>query len=137
MEQIQATFIAQPEWLQSLIGLASLAEAALFVNYVLKHVILVVAAPHLDRESKTIDKSAAWLATAAPLLVISQGIGAVKHLPEFLTKLIEHSAEALIVISVAMAMVTALTYANELYDRLPRTRNRPIKGFVQVVKLLV
>lgn len=74
MEELSATFHAQPLWLQSLIGLALLAAAALALNYVLKHVILRLAAPYLDRKSKTIDKAAAWLATAAPLMVISRGI---------------------------------------------------------------
>ena len=36
-----------------------------------------------------------------------------------------------------MAIVRALAYANELYDRLPTSKNKPIKGFVQVAKILV
>ncbi|WP_416830282.1 MAG: mechanosensitive ion channel family protein [Erythrobacter sp.] len=137
MEELSATFHAQPLWLQSLIGLALLAAAALALNYVLKHVILRLAAPYLDRKSKTIDKAAAWLATAAPLMVISRGITLVPNLPEEVYTVVRNTAQALIVISVAMAIVKALTYANELYERLPRSKNRPIKGFVQVVKILV
>ena len=105
------TFAEQAPLVQSLIGLILLVGAALSVNYLLKSVILRIAEPYLDRKTKTIDKSVAWLATAAP--------------------------QALIVISVAMAIVKALTYANELYERLPRSKNRPIKGFVQVVKIIV
>jgi len=137
MEEISRTFYAQPLWLQSLIGLVLLALAALAVNYVLKHVILRIAAPYLDRRTRTIDKAATWLATAAPLLVVSRGIALVPNLPEDAYTLIRNTAQALIVISVAMAIVKALSYANELYERLPRSKNRPIKGFVQVVKILV
>ncbi|EAQ28300.1 Small-conductance mechanosensitive channel [Erythrobacter sp. NAP1] len=137
MEQLLDTFYAQPLWLQSLLGLTLLFTAALLVNYVLKHVILRIAAPYLDRKTKTIDKAAAWLATAAPLLIISRGIALVPNLPDEVYTLVRNSAQALIVISVAMAIVKGLTYANELYERLPRSKNRPIKGFVQVVKIVV
>ncbi|AWW73008.1 mechanosensitive ion channel protein MscS [Erythrobacter sp. KY5] len=137
MEQLLDTFYAQPLWLQSLLGLTLLFTAALLVNYLLKHVILRIAAPYLDRNTRTIDKAAAWIATAAPLLIISRGIALVPNLPDEVYTLVRNSAQALIVISVAMAIVKGLTYANELYERLPRSRNRPIKGFVQVVKILV
>jgi miniconductance mechanosensitive channel len=36
-----------------------------------------------------------------------------------------------------MAIVKALTYANEVYERRPIAKNRPIKGYLQVVKLVV
>jgi len=137
MEYLTALFDAQPSWVQASLGLVLLALVSLTVNYVLKHVILRVAAPFLDRKSKTIDKAAAWLATAAPLLIISRGIVFVRHLPEEFTTVVTNVAQALIVVSVAMAIVKALTYANELYERLPRSKNRPIKGFIQVVKIVV
>ena len=131
------TFAEQAPLVQSLIGLILLVGAALSVNYLLKSVILRIAEPYLDRKTKTIDKSVAWLATAAPLLIISRGIVLVPNLPEGAYTVIRNVAQALIVISVAMAIVKALTYANELYERLPRSKNRPIKGFVQVVKIIV
>ncbi|MCK0127109.1 mechanosensitive ion channel family protein [Erythrobacter sp. F6033] len=137
MQALSETFYSQPLWAQSLIGLVLLAAAALTLNYVLKHVILRLAAPYLDEKTTTIDKAAAWLATAAPLLVISRGIYLVPHLQEEVYTVVRSVAQALIVISVAMAIVKALTYANELYERMPRSKNKPIKGFVQVVKILV
>ena len=143
MEQLVDTFYAQPFlaaqplWAQSLIGLLLLAIASIAVNFVLKHVILRLAAPFLDKKTKTIDKSATWLATAAPLLIISRGISLVPHLPAEVYAIIRSVAEALIVVSVAMAIVKALTYANEVYERLPQSRNKPIKGYVQVIKILV
>jgi miniconductance mechanosensitive channel len=137
MEFLASLFARQPDWAQSLVGIAALVLAALAVNFVLKKVILRFASPYLDSKSKTIDKAAAWLATAAPLLVISRGVWLVPHLPEDIGTLVSNTAQALIVISIAMAIVKALSYANELYERLPRSKNRPIKGFVQVVKIVV
>jgi len=128
---------AQPAWVQTLIDLTVLFVGALIANYVLKYIILRAAAPYLDSKSKTIDQSAAWLATAVPLLIVSYGIGTVANLSVEVRVAIANITHALIVFSFAMAIVKGLTYANELYERLPRSKNRPIKGFVQVVKILV
>ncbi|MEL7446058.1 MAG: mechanosensitive ion channel family protein [Pseudomonadota bacterium] len=137
MNTLLTMFAEQPQWAQSLIGLTLLAIIALAVNYLLKRVILRAAAPYLDAKTDTIDKSAAWLATVIPLLIVSRGIAAVPNLPDEVTVLVTNVAQALIALSVAMAIVKALTYANEVYERMPRSRNRPIKGFVQVIKILV
>ncbi len=137
MEQFTELFATQPPWVQSVAGLFGLFAAAIIVNYVLKYVILRAAAPYLDSKSQTIDKSAAWLATVAPLLIISNGIWAVPNTSDQVRIVIANVTQAMIVLSVAMAIVKALTYANEVYERLPTSRNRPIKGFVQVVKILV
>lgn len=117
--------------------MTGLIIAALAANYVLKRVILRAAAPYLDRGSQTIDKSAAWLATVVPLLIISNGILVVPNLPAAARIVIANVTQALIVVSVAMAIVKALTYANEVYERLPQSRNRPIKGYLQVLKIVV
>ena len=137
MNELLATFDEQALWLQSLIGLAALALAALAVNYLLKKVILRAAKPFLDRQTDTSDKAAAWLATVVPLLIISRGIDFVPHLAETLRVVISNVAQGVIVLSIAMAIVKALTYVNEVYERRPESKNRPIKGYLQVVKIVV
>jgi len=137
MGTVSALFADQPYWAQSFIGLVALALAAIAVNFILKKVILRAAAPYLDRDSDRIDKAAAWLATVAPLLIISYGIEIVPHLYEELRVVIANIAQALIVLSIALSIVRALGYANEVYERQPQARDRPIKGYVQVVKILV
>ncbi len=137
MEQIFEYYDAQIFWVQSVIGLLGLLLAALLVNYVLKRVILRAAAPYIDSESHQDDKAAAWLATVVPLLMISRGVALVPHLNSDFVSVVRNVAQALIVVSIAMAIVKALSYLNEVYDRLPRSKNRPIKGFVQVVKIVV
>jgi len=118
-------------------ALTVLILAAVIANYILKAVILNALGRYLDQKTHTDDKAAAWLATVVPLLIISRGIALVPNLSGDLRTLVTSTAQALIVVSVAMAIVKALTYANELYERLPTSKNRPIKGFVQVVKILV
>lgn len=124
-------------WLQTLIALALLTVVALAVNFLLKRVLLRIAAPYLDTRSKTADKAAAWLATVIPLLIISRGIKLVPHmLPEVLT-VTSNLAQALIIVSLAMAINWGLNYANELYTRRPEARNRPLKGYIQVLKIVI
>ncbi|MEP0392348.1 MAG: mechanosensitive ion channel family protein [Erythrobacter sp.] len=132
-----AIFTAQPIWLQTIVGAAGLVVAALVVNFILKDVILRLAAPYLDGKTKTIDASATWFATVAPLLIVSNGIGWVPGLSEVAVTIIANVTQALIVLSIAMGIVRALTYANEVYERRPQSKNRPIKGYLQVVKIIV
>ena len=124
-------------WLQSLIALAGLAVVALAVNWLIKRVLLRAAAPYLDKRSDTVDRSVAWLATVIPLLIVSRGIAVVPNLPTEIVTVTVNVVKALIVLSVAMAISWALNYANELYARRPEARSRPIKGYVQVVKIAV
>ncbi len=124
-------------WLQSLIALAGLAVVALAVNWLIKRVLLRAAAPYLDKRSNTVDRSVAWLATVIPLLIVSRGVAVVPNLPAEVVTVTVNVVKALIVLSVAMAISWALNYANELYARRPEARSRPIKGYVQVVKIVV
>ena len=137
MDTIAQTFAEQTPWVQTLFGLVALGLAALTVNFILKRVILSALARFLDQNTDMDDRAAGWAATVVPLLIISRGIALVPNLSESVRTLVTHAAQALIVVSVAMAVVRALTYANELYERLPTSKNRPIKGFVQVAKILV
>ena len=137
MEILASLFAAQPDWAQTLIGVTALVLGALAVNFMLKRVLLRAVAPYLDKETQTSDKAAAWLATVVPLLIVSNGIAVVPGIAEEVRTVIANVAQALIVVSVAMAMVKALTYANEVYERQPTSKDRPIKGFIQVVKIVV
>jgi len=130
-------FVQLPEWLQTAIGLTALILGAFISNFIAKNVILRVAEPILDKRSKTPDKAAFWLATSIPLMIMSRGILYLEHLPENFVTVVHNIAEALIVISFAMALIKAITYTNELYERRPHARNRPIKGYLQVLKIIV
>ena len=137
MQRLLDDYSGFPLWLQSLIALCALAVAALTVNWLLKKVLLRIAAPYLDARSDTVDRSAAWLTTVIPLLLVSRGIGLVPHLPEEVVNVTVNIARTMIVLSIAMAIGGALDYANELYSRRPESRSRPIKGYVQVVKIAI
>jgi miniconductance mechanosensitive channel len=137
MEQLSQLFAEQAPWVQTFIALIGLGLAAVIVNYLLKAIILRTLSRYFDQRTDTDDKAAGWAATVVPLLIVSRGINLVPNLSEEMRTFVTHTAQALIVVSVAMAIIRALAYANELYERLPTSKNRPIKGFVQVAKILV
>ena len=95
-------------------GLLALGLAAVTVNFILKRIILSAVSRYLDQKSDMDDRAAGWAATVVPLLIISRGITLVPNLTDDVTVLVTHIAQALIVVSVAMAIVRALGYANEL-----------------------
>lgn len=137
MESLRTTFEAQPLWAQSLIGLILLALAAWTVNFIIKRVILRAAAPFLDTRSQTADRAAARLANVVPALLISYGIVFVPNLPDAVVTVVQNVALASIVLSVAFALSGALDYVNELYHRTPDALTRPIKGYLQVLKIVI
>lgn len=130
-------FRAQPDWLQMVIGLAVITFAAMLANYIIKKVILRAAKPFLDTRSLTADKAAARLANVVPALIVTYGIALVPSIPDYIVTSVENIASACIVISIAFAISGAINYINELYLRTPQARNRPIKGYLQVLKIIV
>nr|WP_119084455.1 mechanosensitive ion channel domain-containing protein [Altererythrobacter sp. B11] len=127
----------QPEWVQALAGLAILALAAAAANFIIKKVILRAAAPFLDQRSDTVDRAAARLANVVPALIVSSGIGLVPYLPAAVITVVENVASALIVVSIAFAIAGGLDYVDERYRRRPESRSRPIKGYIQLLKILL
>ncbi|WP_407919323.1 mechanosensitive ion channel family protein [Croceicoccus estronivorus] len=137
MEAIQTYIANQPLWVQTLTGLVELALVAAAANFIIKKVILRAAAPFLDRRSLTVDKAAARLANVIPALIVAHGIVFVPYLPEGAIAVIRNVARACIVLSVAFALSGGLNYVNELYQRRPEARSRPIKGYIQVLKIVL
>jgi len=137
MDSLQTFLAEQPLWLQSLIGIALLVLAAAAVNFIVKKVILRAAAPFLDERSLTADKAVARLANVLPAMIIGNGIHLVPNLPAELVTVVRNVAAACIVLSVAFAISGGLDYVNELYRRRPESNNRPIKGYVQLLKIVL
>lgn len=77
------------------------------------------------------------LVPLVPAIIIARGIGFVPHLPHTLELAVLRSAQAVAVLFVALAFGALLNAANAIYNRYPIAHGRPIKGYLQVVKILV
>jgi len=78
-----------------------------------------------------------WLARLVPALVLQFGIQLVPGVPDRAERLIGNIAMALMVFFVVMAISAALSALEALYRATPAGGQRPIKGLLQLVKLVL
>jgi miniconductance mechanosensitive channel len=77
------------------------------------------------------------LSHIVPALVIMFGIKAVPNLSPVIVAVARNVASAFIVLSVALALGKAMDLINSLYQRRPNAHQRPIKGYLQVVQVVI
>lgn len=137
------------DWLEqhpvshTLLSLAALCLLAWVANWLTKHILLrglrrLVGLSSLAADPKLTPLGiVARLSNIVPALVLTLGVKAVPALPTPLVTVVENVCSAFIVLTVALAVAGALNLANELYQRRPDAHLRPIKGYIQVLKIVV
>lgn len=133
--------VAPYPWLETLIGLALLVAAATAANMLLKPLIVRVLTRIMDGLSQKVSREDALpvarrLANILPAVVVSEGVVLVPHLPPAVETVARNVCSASVILMGAMALSAALNLLNEIYQRRPAAANRPIKGYLQVVKIL-
>jgi miniconductance mechanosensitive channel len=130
---------AHPE-LQTLVGASALILAA-WIAYWVVHRIL---ARGLQQAMQRLSPEHAWdtsvirrLANILPAMVLSLGVGAVPGLPDAVVTVVRNVCTGVIIVTVAMAISAALDILNTLYQRRADAHLHPIKGYLQVVKIVV
>lgn len=116
---------------------------AFMTNFVVKRILLTVVDKLLTRTSFGSDPEARAqnvierLANIVPALVISSGIALVPHLPVPIVTIVKNVANAFVILTLAIAMASVLDIAEAIYRRRPRANLKPIKGYVQIVKIAI
>ncbi len=145
LEGLQQTLEPWP-WAYTAVVLAALILAAWLANFVTKKILLrglrklVARLPGGNtpgREQGSNLRVISRLANVVPSMVLAAGIRIVPDLPPDLVNFVIAACRAWAVLTVALAVSHALDAANELYERRPDARNKPIKGYLQVVKIVV
>jgi miniconductance mechanosensitive channel len=77
------------------------------------------------------------LAHVAPAVVLYYGIPLVPGLPETASQLAQRVAMAVIVLVIALAADKFLSAMNQVYQTRPDANTRPIKGYLQIVKIVL
>ncbi|WP_449469205.1 mechanosensitive ion channel family protein [Sphingobium chungangianum] len=134
-------YVNEP-WMQSGLALLLLGIVAWAANWVAKRIVLRLLLRLLHHlpfriEGKHIGAIVARLSNIVPALVIQVGIGTVPHLPAQAVTFVRSLSTAFIILTIAIALSGFLTLLNDLYQRRPNAANRPIKGYVQLGKLLL
>jgi len=126
-----------PPWAESLIGLGLLIAVAALANLLVKQLVLRFVQRMLPVDGPTPAPVVARLANIVPALIVSRGIGAVPHLPAALVTVTRNVASAFIILTIVLAINAALNVAGALYERRPGAASRPIKGYIQLLKIIL
>jgi miniconductance mechanosensitive channel len=122
------------------VGLAALVGTAVVAHWITIRVLLKAISRGLSRAgltqvSETLRPVSVRLARIVPTLILYQGVQAVPHLPSAVVLVTRNVAAAFMILTLMMAITAALTLVNTVYSRRPEAASRPIKGYIQVVKI--
>lgn len=129
--------------LNTLISALALLLAAWLSNWVMKRILLrgierALRATPIGHDSAIIDaKIISRLSNIVPALIISIGVGFVPDLPEAVVLVVRNVCSAIVVLVFALAFSSGLNLINTLYERRPDARIRPVKGYIQVIQIVV
>ncbi|MDR6990414.1 mechanosensitive ion channel family protein [Luteimonas sp. 3794] len=144
LEQLQTTLAPYP-WAYTVTVLCAVLLVAWLANFLTKRVLLrglrqlllkspLGGAQH-DHEVRL--QVIPRLANVVPALVISAGVSLVPDLPSQLVTVVEALCQVFVVVTIALAVSKALDTINRSYEQRPDARNKPIKGYLQVAKIVM
>ena len=131
------------EGLSALAGTAVVAAAVVVLYLVSRFVALRLVAVMVRRTETDWDdrflqrKAPHRLALVPAAMLAALGIGAVQGLPTIAVTGTQRVAWSIVVASVTWAMFGALDAVNDIYEQHDYAVSRPIKGYLQLVKLLL
>lgn len=141
--ELFVVFAAGRPWVYTLSALGLLILTTWLSNFITKQILLrgarrFLAATSLGRDPNVgIDKVITRLAHVVPALVLSTGIVLIPDLPAAAIAIVRNVANAYVILTVALALGHFLESVNAIYNRRPEAGVRPIKGYTQVVKIVV
>jgi miniconductance mechanosensitive channel len=130
-------------WVQTAIWIGVILIAALFVNFVVKRLLLkglnwALSSTAFGRDQELRrHKVIPRIANIMPALAISTGAKWIPNLPEAAYHIVVNVTNAFIVLTIALAISGVLAIFDTIYHRRPESRMRPVKGFVQVAKIVI
>ena len=144
LQALQETLSPWP-WAYTAVMLALLLLLAWLANFITKKVLLralrkalgMLPALRAEDAPAVQMRAVPRLANVVPALVIAGGIVLVPGLPDGIALLIRNLAQVFIVLTVVMAIGHVLDDINAIYERRPDARNKPIKGYLQVAKIVL
>ena len=129
--------------LPPIMGLLGLIVAALIADIVIKRIVVGVVRTIAKRSKVTWDDAliehnvVGRIVQLVPGFIIFAGVAFVPDLPEHGAELIRNVAMAYMVLVSTMALTALLGAANTVYSSLPVAKDRPLKGFVQLLQIVV
>ena len=129
--------------LPPVLGVIALLIAAVVVHLLVKGILVRGAQAVAKKSSTTWDDALiehrvfARLAQVVPGIIVYSGIPFVPELPDSVVQLTRNVAAGYMVLMLTMALSAALSAGSAIYSSLPIAKERPLKGFVQLVQIAV
>ena len=124
-------------------GLLMLLAGAVIIDLIVKRVLVGTVRAFARRSSITWDDALVTynvfgrLAQVVPALIVFVGVPFVPGLPEGAAQLIRNVAMGYMLLMLTLTLTAMLSAANMIYAASPVAKERPLKGFVQVVQIAV
>lgn len=126
---------------EMLVGLCLLLLLAFIADFIVRRILTRLALHLAGRAVHDLDvllrPVVRGFTRVVPAIVIHRGVSAVPHLSTGMVTLVENVAGAFMIVAVAVAFGAVLDMTNALYARSPRAHRRSIKGYLQVVKIVI
>ncbi len=124
-------------------GVLALLAGAVVINLIAKRVLVGSVRAFAKRSSVTWDDALVThnvfgrLVQVVPALIVFVGAPFVSGLPEGVVQLMRNVAMGYMVLMLTLALTAMLSAANTIYAASPVAKDRPLKGFVQLVQIVV
>ncbi|MDH0711417.1 mechanosensitive ion channel family protein [Acinetobacter johnsonii] len=133
----------QYPWIEMLTGFCILILVAILAYIIAKHVVvrgirhLITKLKFANHDIMSQHSVIRRIANIVPAIVITNGIVTVPHLSAKMVSFVQMAAQAFIFLTIALAIGELLNIFNLVYQRNPKSRNKPIKGYLQLIKLII
>jgi miniconductance mechanosensitive channel len=124
-------------------GVLAMLVGAIIVNMIVKRLLVGAVRTFAKRTSVTWDDALVShdvfgrLAQVVPALIVFVGVPFIPGLPEGVVQLFRNVAMGYMVLMLTLALTAMLSAANTIYSASPIAKDRPLKGFVQLVQIVV
>ncbi|MBT6210599.1 MAG: mechanosensitive ion channel [Woeseia sp.] len=129
--------------LPPIVGILVLLAGAIVVDLIAKRVLVSTVKTIAERSSSAWDDALVThnvfgrLAQVVPALIVFVGVPFVSGLSEGVVQLIRNVAMGYMVLMLTLALTAMLSAGNTIYSASPAAKDRPLKGFVQVLQIVV
>lgn len=131
-----------PQWTAPLVGTLLVFVASWIAYKLVRNYLLRILTSWVDRSSvkwddilleETVLSRASWF---APLLVVFYGLKLVEGVPVEILDAMERGSAAILLFVALMTISALLASISHLYSTLPVSKDRPIKGYLQIVGIV-
>lgn len=143
MDNLLSAIESFPDWVVSSLGLITLVVIALLADILTKRQLVRMVHRLSSRTNQTWDDALAdqgvfaRAAQVVPALIFYFGLPLIQGLPEKLVTLGQNVASAYAILLVALALGALLSAVNAIYEQYPVSSERPVKGYLQVAKIVI